>query len=80
MHARRQLAAFEARSAVKPVTSVTGATDDRSRERSHLSPRAALTAYNHCASCLSHLVDSHGHEAIVSMDYDSTNNVFFRYK
>jgi len=34
-------------------------------------------AYNHCTSCLSHLVDSHGHEAIGSMDYDSTNNVFF---
>jgi len=47
-------------------------------ERSQLSPRAALTAYNHCASCLSHLVDSHGHEAIISMDYDSTNNVFFQ--
>ena len=46
------------------------------RERSQLSPRAALTAYNHCPSCLSHLVDSHGHEAIGSMEYDSTNNVF----
>jgi len=46
------------------------------RERSQLPPRAALTAYNHCPSCLSHLVDSYGHEAIGSMEYDSTNNVF----
>ena len=36
--------------------------------------------HNHCASCLSHLVDGHGHGAIGSMDYDSNNNVFFRYK
>jgi len=33
----------------------------------------------HCASCVSHLVNTNGHEAFGSMDYDGTNNVFFHH-
>ena len=64
MHARRQLAAVEARSSVKPVTFAESCNN-------------GLQSLRQLPITLSRQPPAHGHEAIGSMDYDSTNNVFF---